>query len=76
MLPVRSISTAEYDRNGKQKRVPKKMICKYGILCIKKYCVVSENYIVDRDFNSFRKAKQFLKENKKLKGIMLFWFYK
>ena len=52
------------------------MICKCGVLCIKKYCVVSENYIINRDFNLFRKAKQFLKENKKLKGIMLFWIYK
>ena len=64
----------EKTRKGR-KLYPKKMIGYYGSIQTKVWIVCSSRYCEEAKFNSFRKAKKFLKDNKKIKGIHIYCAY-
>lgn len=61
-------------RKGR-KLYPKKMIAFYGSIQTKVWIVCSSRYCEEAKFNSFRKAKEFLKRNKNIKGIHIYCAY-
>jgi len=64
----------EKTRKGR-KLYPKKMIGFYGHLLKKVWIICSSRYCEEAKFNSFRKAKEFLKKNKNIKGIHIYCAY-
>ena len=64
----------EKTRKGR-KLYPKKMIGYYGDLLKKVWIICSNRYCEEAKFDSFRKAKKFLKDNKKIKGIHIYCAY-
>lgn len=51
------------------------MIGCYGDLLKKVWIICSNRYCEEAKFDSFRKAKKFLKDNKKIKGIHIYCAY-